>query len=365
MKKVLIVIALILSIVVLGIFLINAKKENTDVTQEKTKVGFLMIGSRDDKSYNQSHYEGIEKTAEKLNLDITYKENVPTDETSKQVMQELIADGCEIIICNSYDFGEWINQSAEENPEIYFFHATGIQQRKNLATYFGRIYQIRYLSGIVAGLQTQTNQIGYVAAMPISEVNRGINAFTLGVKKVNPDANVYVEWCNSWGDDAAAEKATNTLLDSYDIDVISMHTDSLKVLQIAEERGIWSIGYNIDNSEIFPNTFLTAPVWQWENYYEPYILKCLQEKFIGENYWEGASTGVVGLSPLTKNVKSGTDKVVKDEMDKLESGFFDVFYGPVKDNNGVVRIAEGENMSDESMLNRFDWYVEGVVINEK
>lgn len=365
MKKVVCVIACIIAIIIAGIFLINGKKENTDVTKERTKVGFLLIGSCNDNSYNQSHYEGMEKTAKALNLEVTYKENVPTDSTCKKTMEALIEAGCEIIICNSYDFGEWVLQVAEENPEVYFFHATGVEQSKNLATYFARIYQIRYLSGIVAGLQTETNEIGYVAAMPISEVNRGINAFTLGVRSVNKDATVHVAWSGSWTEDASAEASANYLLDRYDIDVITMHTDSNKVLEVAEKRGVWSIGYNVDNSALYPKTFLTAPVWQWENYYEPHILRCLQGKFKGEHYWEGTSTGVVGMAELTKNVKEGTKEIVAREMQRLEEGTFDVFYGPVTDNEGKIRVDEGENLSDDAMLNRFDWYVEGVVVHEQ
>lgn len=364
MKKVICVIIVIIVITVAGIFLINGKGEDTDITKAKTKVGFLLIGTCDDKSYSQSHYEGMKKTAVKLNLDVTYKEAVPTDERSKDVMKELIDDGCEIIVCSSFDYGEEILEMAEAYPHIYFFHATGIRQSKNLATYFGRIYQFRYLSGMVAGRQTKTNEIGYVAAFPISEVNRGINAFTLGVRAVNPDAVVHVKWCNSWTDDAMAGAAAEALFDNYDIDVVAMHTDSLRVLELAEERGIWSIGYNLDNSELFPNTFLTAPVWRWENYYEPYILKCLQGKFKGNNYWEGATTGVVDLSPLTKNVEVGTIQLIEQKRERFESGILDVFYGPIKDNAGNLRIAEGESMTDDAMLNRFDWYVEGVIVHD-
>lgn len=363
MRKVVSVITTILAIVIAGIFLINGKKENTDVTKIQTKVGCLLIGSCDDRSYNQSHYEALEKTAAKLNLQVIYKENTPTDETSVQVMEELIKEGCEIIICNSYDYGEWILQAAEAHPDIYFFHASGIKQTKNLATYFGRIYQMRYLSGIVAGMQTENDRIGYVAAFPISEVNRGINAFALGVKSVNPDAEVHVEWCNSWTDDDAAGAAAEKLLD-YDIDVIAMHTDSVRALELAEEKGIWSIGYNVDNQENYPDTFLTAPVWQWENYYEPYILKCLQGKFKEGNYWEGTSTGVVGLAELSPEVKPGAAEKVAEAKERMDAGTFDVFYGPITDNKGVLRIAEGENMSDDAMLNQFDWYVEGVIIHE-
>lgn len=364
MKKIVSVIIVILAIVIAGIFLIQGKKENTDVTSRQTKVGMVMIGSRDDKSFNQSHYEAMEKTANVLNLNVIYKENVPTDDGCKVVIDELIEEGCEIIICNSYDYGTWVQLKAEENPDIYFFHTSGIVQSRNLATYFGRIYQMRYLSGIVAGMQTETNEIGYVAAFPISEVNRGINAFALGVRSVNPDARVHVEWSGSWNDNETTREAAEKLFANANIDVITMHSDSNEVLELAEEKGIWSIGYNIDNSETFPNTFLTAPIWQWEKYYEPHILKCLQGKFASDNYWEGTSTGVVGLAPLTENVKPGIMDAVEEAREKLESGAFDVFYGPIIDNEGRLRVEEGENLSDNTMLNEFTWYVEGVVIHE-
>lgn len=364
MKRIVTIIIIILSIVVVGMFLISSHNENTDVTINQTKVGVIMIGRYDDKSYNQSHYEAIENTADELNLNVIYRENVPEDERSKDVMEELIADGCEIIICDSFNYGDWVLQVAKKHPEIYFFHASGVKSSNNVATYFGRIYQMRYLSGIVAGLQTETNEIGYVAAFPISEVNRGINAFTLGVRQVNPEAVVYVNWCGSWTDDMAAGEATLELIKDYNIDVLAMHTDSNKVLDMAKSHGIWSVGYNVDNSEKYADTFLTAPVWEWENYYTPYILRCLQGKFSGENYWEGISTGVVGLAPLTENVKEGTEAVVEEAMKKLESGVFDVFYGPVRDNEGNIRIGEGENISDNVMLNSFDWYVEGVEVYE-
>ena len=365
MKKYMFIIVAIITVVIMGIFLINVNKEDTDVTKQLTKVGVILNGSKYDKSWGQSHFEGMEKTAKKLNLDVHYRENVPETEACFQTIEELIAKGCEIIVCNSFNFGEWELKAAEAYPEIYFFHATGVEQNKNMSTYFGRIYQMRYLSGIVAGLQTESNEIGYVAAYPISEVNRGINAFTLGVRAVNPKAVVYVEWSNSWTGDAENKEATSSLFEKHGkIDVITMHTDSVVTLEMAEEKGIWSIGYNMDNSKEFPNTFLTAPVWQWDKFYEPRILECLQGKFQGKNYWEGVESGMVALAPLTDNVKEGVAEAVAKEEEKLQSGIFDVFYGPVRDQDGTLRIREGENITDKVMLNEFDWYVEGVIIDE-
>ena len=223
---------------------------------------------------------------------------------------------------------------------------------------------MRYLSGIVAGLQTQTNEIGYVAAMPIAEVNRGINAFTLGVRSVNPEAKVYVKWSNSWIGEEENGEATKSLLAEHNIDVLAMHTDAHSPMEIANENKVWIIGYNVDNSALFPDTYLTAPIWNWEHFYEPRILECLQGKFRGIHYWEGVETGIVDLAPFTKNVKPGIAEKVDEAREKLMSGTFDVFYGPTTDNEGNIRIKEGQSMTDEAMLNDMFWYVEGVVTDE-
>ena len=359
MKKIIAIVAGIIAIIVIGIVLISVRETDTEVTREQTGVGFILNGSIDDHSWGQSHYEGMEQCAGGLNLKVFYRENVPADEQCKEEMKALIDQGCKIIICNSFGYAEYVQEMAEEYRNIYFFHATGVAEAGNLATYFGRIYQMRYLSGIVAGLQTETNEIGYVAAYPISEVNRGINAFTLGVRAVNPDATVYVEWTQSW-----AEEATDRLLRAHDVDVLTIHTDTNRALEIAEEKGIWSIGYNMDNIDLYPNTFLTAPVFEWENFYEPHILECLQGKFVGKHYWEGAETGIVALAPLSGNVKPGIAREVERERQKFLSGTFDVFYGPITDAEGSIRVHEMECMTDQELLNAFDWYVEGVVSGE-
>ena len=365
MKKITVISGIVLIIIVCGMLAMRGNEKDTEVTREVTKVGFLLNGAVDDKGWGQSHYEGMNETAEKLNLSVRYKENVPFDDSCMEVMQNMIDEGCEIIICNSFDYGNYILQVAEKNPKTIFLHATGVESGKNISTYFGRMYQMRYLCGIVAGMQTETDSIGYVAAFPIDEVNRGINAFTLGVQAVNPDATVNVCWSDSWTDKNANAAAANTLIDTYGVDVLTMHCDTTAPLDVAESRGIWSIGYNMDNSENYPDSYLTAAVWNWEEFYTPQILRCLQGKFQSKQYWEGVETGLVGLAPLTGNVKAGTQEVVKEKMEQLSGGNFDVFYGPVIDKDGNTRICEGENMPDQMLLNAFDWYVEGVNIHEE
>ncbi len=363
MKKFLVVVIIFIAIIFLGMMGVEHFFHTED--KEVVKVGMVMNGAKDDNSWGQSHFEGMERTKEELDIEVIYKEEVPLDEQSMDVMEELIEDGCQIIVCNSYDYGQYAIQVAEKHPEICFYHATGTEIRDNLSTYFGRMYQMRYLTGVVAGLQTETNEIGYVAAFPISEVNRGINAFTLGVHSVNPDAKVYVAWSNSWTEENEARVAAESLLDNYDIDILTMHTDSMAPLEVAEEANIWSIGYNLDNSQNYPNSFLTAAVWDWEKFYTPRIQEYGQGRFVAQNYWESAETGIIDLAPFTNLVKSGIDEKVKQEKEKMESGLFDVFYGPIIDSEGNVRVVKGESMSDTEILTEFDWYVEGVVIHEE
>ncbi len=364
MKKIFFVVGLFVAAIMTGIFVINIYEAETEVTKETTKVGILLNGTVDDKSWSQSHYEGLSKTAQELNLEVMYKENI-TEDNATAVIEEFINSGCKIIIANSVGFSHAIEKASEKYPHIYFFHATGVGEARNLSTYFGRMYQIRYLTGIVAGLQTKTDKIGYVAAFPISEVNRGINAFTLGVRSVNEDAQVYVKWTNTWNHDEKTENATKELLNAYDVDVLSMHTDSVTPLEIAEQEGVLSIGYNVDNSADYPNTYLTAAIWDWENFYTPSILRCLQGKFEGKHYWEGVSTGMISMAPFSDKVDDEVSHVVNAELEKLKNGTFDVFYGPIRDTEGNLRVGEGESMTDNNLLNGFDWYVEGVVIVEE
>lgn len=365
MKKIAITILTILLIIIFGILFITNRYLGTKVNTGKIKVGILYNGEIDDKGWGQSHYEGITESSKALGFEVMYEESVPFDESCMEIMENMIDEGCDIIICNSFNYEEWIVRAAQKCPNIEFLHATGTEQGNNITTYFGRMYQMRYLSGIVAGMQTETNEIGYVAAFPISEVNRGINAFTLGVKSVNQDATVHVMWTESWTDYDMNKNAAQTLIEKCGADIITMHCDSVAPLDAAEENGVWSIGYNMDNSAIYPNSFLTAPVWNWATFYEPQIEKYMQGKYYAGNYWHGSETGLVKLAPLTSNVKQGIANVVAEKKAMMDAGTYDVFYGPVKDSTGTVRIPSGENMPDEAMLNSFDWYVEGVNIYEQ
>lgn len=363
MRKIIMVVFIVLASAVAGILLINDNPTNDDMMSKTTKVGVLISGYCFDQSFSQTHYEALETVRKELPIEVIYWEGEDGD-CYDDIVKLIEKEGCEIIIGNSYDHGSAMAKAADAFPNIYFLHCAGTEYGGNLSSFFGRMYQARYLSGIVAGMRTETGHIGYVAAFPISEVNRGINAFALGVRSVRSDAQIHVKFCKSWTEDIPAGKASEALLDSYPIDVVAMHTNSLQPNWEADRRGVWSIGHNKDNADTFPRTYLTASVWNWDAYYRQEIMKCIQGKFRGKNVWMKMEEGIVSISPLTKNVKPGTEAEVKKAEERLRSREFDVFYGPIKDNQGKLRVGEGESMSDNEMLNGFDWYVEGVTIDE-
>lgn len=335
--------------------------EQNNAGQEKLKVGFIYIGSAGDAGYTYAHDQGRLYAQEKLGdkVELIYQENVSdTDDSCVPVIQSMVEQGCKVIFTNSYGYMDYTYDMAQEYPEVKFLHCSGSKSSENMLNYFGRIYQARYLSGIVAGMKTETNKIGYVGAYPIPEVIRGINAFTLGVRSVNPDATVEVVWTSTWYDPALEKSAAVSLLDQG-CDVIAQHQDTTGPQVAAAERGKWCIGYNCDTSDVTPDSFMTAPVWNWGPYYADQIQKVLDGTWESENYWGGMEDGIVALAPLTKNAPEGAQEKVDEMTEKIISGEFKVFQGPIKDQNGEIKVPEGTVMTDEELLS-FNWFVEGV-----
>ncbi len=354
----------ILFVAVIGMLFIRDSAIETNFTAKTTYVGLVLTNVKDDANFCQAHYDSLMNIKDDLNLEIICKQGIPEDEACFNAMKELIEEGCGIIIAPSFGYREYVERIAGLYPGVFFIHPMGSEYQSNIQTCMGRMYQARYLAGIVAGMRTATGQLGYVAAFEIPEVICQINAFALGARSVSPDATVHVSWCNSWVDDDAAGKASEELLNRYsDIDVLTMHTNSLMPDHVAAEKGIWSIGFNKDNVALFPDSYLTACVWKWDEYYRKVITSCLQGKFYGHHELIDMEDGIVGLSDLTENCAPGTKEALAEAVRLFDSRSFDVFYGPVTDNGGVLKVPKGESMSDE-MLYALDWYVEGVSVEE-
>lgn len=323
------------------------------------KVGFIYIGDANDGGFSYSHDQGRLYLEEQLGVKTTYIPNVPEDETSKDRMRELIDQGYNVIVANSYGYMEYVRELADEFPNVKFLHCAGYQTAENMSNYFGRIYEARYLTGIVAGLKTQSNTIGYVAAYPIPEVIRGINAFTLGVRSVNPEATVEVTWTATWYDPVKEKQAAQALLDKG-LDVIAQHQDTPEPQKAAQAAGVWSVGYQADMNDAAPEAHLVSAVWNWGPYYVEQVQAIIDGTWVAGAYWEGFNEGIVNITPLSKNAPAGAQEMVDAMKTKIVNGEFEVFSGPIKDQSGTIRVSEGEKMSDEALLS-FDWFVEGVI----
>nr|MDD6335099.1 BMP family ABC transporter substrate-binding protein [bacterium] len=356
------VIALMLAalLAVMGIGMSACGNKKSDL-----KVGFVYIGPVDDGGYTQAHNNGRLEMMKNLNLseeDAPYIENVKDDDpaATRAAIQSLIDAGCKMIFTTSFGYGETTKVMAEENPDLYFAHCSGSITTTNMDRYFGRMYQARYLSGIAAGKATKTNKIGYVAAFPIPEVIRGLNAFTLGVRSVNPDAQVQVVWTNTWYDENKEYQAAKALLEGG-CDVLGQHQDSAQAVIAAKEKGAYSVGYNNSMLQYNEEGYLTTPTWDWGVYYTKAVQSVMDGTFKGnEAFWLPMSDGIVGLGEYGASVSEETKTLIAAEKAKIEKGEWDVFWGPIKDQTGKVVVAEGTKMSDDEIWGMM-WLVEGVI----
>ncbi len=336
------------------IFLFGIKKES------EIKVGFIMSGEKTESGWNEMQYKAIEKACETYGVQLICKENIHEfTGQCEQAIQELADEGAGMIILSSYGYSEEVSDTVSEYPEIVFYGNSSEYHESNLTSYFARIYQVRYLSGIIAGMKTDSDVIGYVAAMPNNEVNRGINAFTLGVQMVNEDAKVLVHWTGKWDDEAAEKAAAKTLIEQAGADVLTYHQNQNYVIQVAEEAGVFSIGYHkpyINYSE----KHLTSAVFDWYPVYKELIREYRKERGNSQaNYWIGLEKEAVYLSNYSSEVTKEMRHVVEKAKAEILSGH-DVFSGVIYDTEGTLRCGENEIISDELLLEQHDWFVEGV-----
>ena len=338
------------------------------LAKKDIKVGVLYIGSASDTSgYTYAHELGIQGMKSNIGLSedqIVRKENIDdSDEKAiDKALKECVEEGCNIIFTTSWGYMDLTESYAEKYPDIYFAHGTGYKSNgKNFTNYFGRIYQSRYLSGIVAGLKTKSDQIGYVSAMGTdnSECTGGVDAFALGVESVNKNAKVKVAVTNSWyspDDEKAAAKA----LVEAGCDVLAQHCDTTAPQEVSEENGTWSIGYNSDMSKETPKATLTSVIWNWSAYYTSFVNSVMDGSYDGSNYYGGMQESLVSLTPLADFCADDTAAKVAEAQQKILSGSFGVFDGVLKTNKGKTVGKDGETLSDETITGGIDWYYHNV-----
>lgn len=340
------------------------------IAKEDVKVGVIHITDPAEGSgYTYTHDLGIQGMQANLELSddqIVRKNNVnDTDPTAiETAILECIEEGCNIIFATSWGYMDTVEAVAAEYPEVYFAHGTGYKSNgTNFTNYFGRIYQARYLAGIAAGLKTESNKIGYVAAMgqDNAEVTGGVNAFAMGIYSVNPDAEVYVKVTNSWFDPEGETAAAKALI-AEGCDVISQHCDTPNPQLAAEEAGVWGVGYNSDMSKDAPKAVLCSVMWDWSAYYTAQVQSIIDGTYTGENYFGGMTEGLVKLSDLSDfNDPEAAAKIEEAEA-KILDGSFNVFDGVIETNDGSTVGEEGKTLDDGTITGGINWYFKTVTV---
>ncbi len=323
------------------------------------KVGFIYVSPIGDAGYSYAHDQGRKAIASMPGVETSYVEAVPEGPDSERVVTKMAREGAGLIFTTSFGYMDPTLNVAKEFPNVKFEHCSGFKTAENVGNYFGRIYQARYLTGLVAGSMTKSNKLGYVAAFPIPEVIRGINAFTLGVQKVNPGAEVRVVWTKTWYDPATEKEAAKALLDAG-CDVIAQHQDSPGPQEAAQERGAYSVGYNSDMSSFAPKAHLTAAVWNWGPLYKYLVEQVQKGTWKSEEIWWGMDKGVVDLAPFGPMVPEEVKTKVAAAKADIVSGKEKVFTGPIFDQKGEQKAAEGQTLADPDLLG-MKWFVKGVV----
>lgn len=347
----------------------TAQKGESGISKDQIKVGVLYLSDPDEGSgYSYTHDLGVKGMQENLLLSDDQIERKIVDDTdedgTKKAIEECVSDGCNIIFTTSWGYMQVTADMAEKYPDVYFSHGTGYMSNgKNFNNYFGRIYQARYLSGIVAGMNTKNNKIGYVAAQDSSnaEVTGGIDAFAIGVESVNPKAKIYVDVTNSWYDEKKEKKASERLL-SMGCDVMTQHCDTSYPQTLAQEKGVYGIGYNSDMSKETPKSCLTSVIWNWSAYYTAAVKSVIDGTWDGSNYYGGMAEGLVEITGLASFAADGTQQKVDEATAEILSGQNNVFDGVLETNTGKKIGQKGKTLDDATITGKINWYYRNVVV---
>lgn len=310
-----------------------------DAAEAELTVGFVFIGAKNDGGYTQAHYEAMKKMEENFGgkVKTMFVENVADSDkqASLDAATNLLDQGCNVIVGCSYGFKDALAELAEQHPDQYFLHFSGeAKNDSNFTNFFGSIEQARYLTGMLAAKMTEKNVLGYVGAFPYTEVQLGINAFTLGAQSVNPNVEVKVVYINSWGDPELEKSAAEQLL-AAGCDVIAQHCDSTAPQLAAQEAGAYAIGYNYDNP-VAADAYLTAPIWHHEKYLIPTIQAILDGSWDNSVYYGTMADGYVDIGNLSDLVPDDVKAEIEDAKAKMASGELKPFDGTIEFVDGTT-----------------------------
>jgi simple sugar transport system substrate-binding protein len=288
----------------------------------------------------------------------SFVESVPESAEAERFIRQYALDGYKLIFTTSFGFMEPTLKVAKTFPDVFFEHATGYKTAPNLAVYQARFYEGAYLLGVMAGKMAKTDTIGFVGSYPIPEVIRNIDAYTLGARSVNPRITTKVIWVNSWYDPGKEKQAAETLV-AQGASVLCQNTDSPAVLQVAEAKGIYAFGWDSDMLKFAPKAQLTANTNHWAPYYISRVKAVLAGTWKTDDTKWGIKEGMVVVPPPNPVVPAEAVKLFDAKKKAIAEGKFLPFQGPLKDQAGTIKVAEGKVLPLDQLM-AINWYVEGV-----
>ena len=334
--------------------------QSRPAASEPVKAGFVYVSPITDAGWTKQHDEGRKAVEAALGAGVktTFVENVPEGADAERVIRDLARQGNRIIFTPSFGYMEPTLKVAKEFPEVKFESITGYKTAPNVATANARYYEGRYLAGIAAGRMSQTGVAGYVAGFPIPEVLQGINAFMLGMRSVNPKAEVKVVWLNAWFDPPKERDAAMGLF-NQNVDVVAFHTGSTAVMAAAQERGKLAVAYHSDMRTVAPDAQIIAVTHQWGDYYTRRIRAVADGSWSTGKVWGGVKQGMIRVGDFGPKVPKAVQQEVLARQKDIAAGRLKPFAGPIVDNEGREVVPKGQAMTDEQILS-MNFLVSGV-----
>jgi simple sugar transport system substrate-binding protein len=342
-------------------FLPAVQAQSPSKLTEPIKAGFVYVSPITEAGWTRQHDEGRKAVEKALGDQVktTFVADVAEGADAERVIRDLAQQGHQIIFTPSFGYMEPTLKVAKEFPNVKFESVTGFKTAPNVAASNARYYEGRYLAGIAAGRMSQTHVAGYVAGFPIPEVLQGINAFTMGMRSVNPKATVKVVWLNAWFDPPKEREAAMALF-NQDVDVIAFHTGSTAVMAAAQERGKMAVAYHSDMRKIGPDAQIIAITHQWGDYYTARVKAALTSQWKSGSVWGGVKDGMIRVGDFGPKVPRGVQDEILTKQKAIRAGKLQPFAGPITDNEGKLVLPAGQSLSDAQILS-MNYLVTGVV----
>jgi len=339
----------------------TAESAKAEVKAQPLKIAFAYVGPVGDGGWTFAH-DNARKALEKEfgdKIQTSFVENVPESADAERVIRDMVGQGNKLIFGTTFGYMDPMLKVATDNKDVKFEHATGYKQAENMRTYDSRTYEGAYMAGVIAGKMTKTNTLGVVASIPIPEVIRNINSFTMGAQSTNPKIKTKVVWVNEWFNPPKETEAATSLINGG-ADVLFQNTDSPAVLKTAQDKGKRAFGWDSDMTAYGPKAHLASAIINWTPYYIKATREALEGKWTGGGHtWSGVKDGAIDIVSIADDVPADTKAKVEEIKKGLTDGSFAIWKGPLMDNTGKEVLSK-DSVADDKFLSGVNFYVKGV-----